>query len=94
MSSCGHTNARERIGEGSVGSSPCCEPHGGILVDRDTTSAEIDAGLELGSTRTGSDRAAVMVPARCGWMLGKGPIADRRGPPVSGSGRSGRAGSA
>jgi len=56
MSSCGHTNARERIGEGSVGSSPCCEPHGSILVDRDTMSAEIDAGLELGATAMAAAR--------------------------------------
>ena len=43
-----HERDRERIGEGSAGSSPCCEPHGGILVGRDATSAEIDGGLELG----------------------------------------------
>ena len=37
-------DGRERAGGGPADSSPCSEPHGGLLLGRDAASAEIDGG--------------------------------------------------
>jgi len=44
------------MGMGAGASSPCCEPHGGLLLGRDAASAEIDGGLELGGTAMAAAR--------------------------------------